>query len=89
MGVATAGLAAGLGFGLAANNAKSELGATDELVVKQTLADSAQGRALVADVGYGIAAVAGGVALWLFLAPQGGGEKVSVGPSGSGVALAF
>lgn len=77
-GVGAAGLLAGVGFGLAASSAADQLGASDQLATKQALADSAGTRALLADVGYGVAVVGTGLAIWLFLAD---GEAPATTPS--------
>ena len=92
-GVAVAALAAGIGFGLAAKSAESDLeedGCGDTMRCDTSRIDSLERKALLADVFYGTAAVAAGAAVFIQLTWGTRAEPtpVSLAPTSDGAGAA-
>ena len=92
-GVAVAALAGGIGFGLAAKSADSDLEdrGCGETVACDDDADSLEKKALLADVFYGTAVVAAGAAVFIQLRWGGRAEPapVSLAPTSDGAGAAL
>lgn len=89
-GLAVAGLATGVGFGLSAKSAKNDFENAGTVELKQSYQSTTKSRALLADLGFGVA-IAGAVSAYL-LWPKHPDRMQAVvvptaGPNGGGAAV--
>ena len=89
-GLAVAGLATGVGFGLAAKSAKNDFENAATVEQKQSFQSTTKSRALMADLGFGVA-IAGAVTAYLLWPKHADGMQAVVvptaGPHGGGAAV--
>lgn len=85
-GVAVTGLGTGILAGLSARSAKSDFASAQTLEEKQILETATQHRALLADVGFGVA-IAGAVAAYLLWPKHPVTVAPAVGSSGAGASV--
>ncbi len=92
-GVAVAGVATGVVFGLRANSFKSDFDGSRDLGQKQALMESAKSNALVADVAFGAAGAAAIGAAVVYILTSGTeaepAASVALSPSGGSLSLAW
>ncbi len=92
-GVAVAGVATGVVFGLRARSFKSDFDGSRELGQKQTLMESAKSNALIADVAFGAAGAAAIGAAVVYILTSGTeaepAASVALSPSGGSLSLAW
>jgi tetratricopeptide (TPR) repeat protein len=89
-GVAVAGVGAGVLFGLQARDAREQFDAASRLEDKRARADDTRGKALLADLGFGVGLVGAITAIILYPKegpPAQGEVRVTLAPRGAGAGM--